>query len=82
LEEGPILLNQAELTAKLDTVAKMSILCSEPLPQFRRAILGYPSASVLARLAQNPKRAFTSLPLEPIYLREPHITVPRSTAKP
>jgi tRNA threonylcarbamoyladenosine biosynthesis protein TsaB len=79
LVEGPTLLGEAELHEKLDKLKKMSIFCSELLPQFERAALSYPSATILGRLAQNPKRAFTLPPLEPIYLREPHITVPRST---
>ena len=30
---------------------------------------------MLARLAQEPRRSFSFPPLEPIYLREPHITM-------
>jgi len=80
LVEAPALLSEAELKQKLDTIEPhMSILCSEPLPQFERAVVRYPSAKLLARLAQDPKRQFALPPLEPLYLREPHITVPRST---
>jgi tRNA threonylcarbamoyl adenosine modification protein YeaZ len=79
LVEGPTLMSQAELEAKLDTIDKMSIFCSEPLPQFERAVLRYPSARILAKLALDSDRAFVQPPLEPMYLREPHITVPRST---
>lgn len=80
LIEGPTLLSEAELKQKLDRIEpNMSILCSEPLLQFERAVVRYPSAKILARLAQDPKRQFALPPLEPLYLREPHITVPRST---
>ena len=78
LIEGPTLVSEAELRAKLDKVEnKMSIFATEKLPQFERAAIGYPSAKVLAQLANDSKRNFTRPPLEPIYLREPHITVPK-----
>ena len=82
LTECPTLLSEAELRVKLDKLeSNMSIFCSEPLPQFAGAVVRYPSAKVLARLAQDPNRRFTLPPLEPMYLREPHITVPRSTTR-
>jgi tRNA threonylcarbamoyladenosine biosynthesis protein TsaB len=82
LVEGPTLLGEAELNEKLDSLEPtMSILCSESLPQFERAALCYPSAKIIAQLAQDENRRFSMPPLEPMYLREPHITVPRSTTK-
>ena len=82
LIEGPTLLSEAELRAKLDKLeSNMSIFCSEQLPQFERVIVRYPSAKILARLAQDPNRRFALPPLEPMYLREPHITLPRSTTR-
>src|SRR2546429_660633 len=45
--------------------------------QFPRAVVRFPSAPVLARLAREPQRSFSLPPLEPIYLREPHITMPK-----
>jgi tRNA A37 threonylcarbamoyladenosine modification protein TsaB len=78
LAEGPTLMSEAELREKLDKVDnKMSIFATEKLPQFERAAIRYPSAKVLAGLAQDPHRNFAQPPLEPIYLREPHITVPK-----
>jgi hypothetical protein len=47
------------------------------LPQFDRAVVSYPSALVLARVAQESQHSFHFPPLEPIYLREPHITMPK-----
>jgi tRNA threonylcarbamoyl adenosine modification protein YeaZ len=83
LVEGPTLLSEAELKEKLDKLEdKMPIFSSEPLPQFERAAVRYPSALVLARLAQDPDRSFSLPPLEPMYLREPHITMPRSATIP
>lgn len=78
LVEGPTLMTEAELREKLDKLDRtMSIFAAEKLPQFERAQIRYPSAGLLARLAGDPKREFARPPLEPIYLREPHITVPK-----
>jgi tRNA threonylcarbamoyladenosine biosynthesis protein TsaB len=76
LTEGPTLLGEAELRKKLDKLdKKMSIFTTEKLPQFDRAELRYPAARMLALLAADSKREFARPPLEPMYLREPHITV-------
>ena len=78
LAEGPDLMSEAvlrEKLAKLDN--KMSIFTTEKLPQLGRAELRYPSAKLLARLAADSKREFIQPPLEPMYLREPHITIPK-----
>jgi tRNA threonylcarbamoyladenosine biosynthesis protein TsaB len=78
LAEGPTLMSEAELREKLAKIDKeMSIFTTEKLPQFERAELRYPSAKVLARLAADSRRNFAQPPLEPIYLREPHITIPK-----
>jgi len=77
LVEGPTLYSESEMKAKLEA-PKMPIFSSELLPQFDRAVVRYPSALVLARVAQQPQRSFHFPPLEPIYLREPHITVPKT----
>ena len=78
LVEGPMLFSQSELQAKLESLEPaIPIFSSEPLPQFERAVIRYPSALVLARLARESHRSFFSPPLEPIYLREPHITIPK-----
>jgi tRNA threonylcarbamoyl adenosine modification protein YeaZ len=78
LIEGPMLFSQAELQAKLESLEpEIPIFSSEPLPQFERAVIRYPSALLLARLARVPHRSFSLPPLEPIYLREPHITMPK-----
>ena len=78
LIEGPTLLTASELQDKIDNLdAQLSIFCSEALPQFQRAAIRYPSARMLARLAREPQRSFSLQPLEPIYLREPHITMPK-----
>jgi tRNA A37 threonylcarbamoyladenosine modification protein TsaB len=78
LAEGPTLMSEAELREKLAKLdKKMSIFTTEKLPQFERAEIRYPSAKLLARLAADSKRNFAQPPLEPMYLREPHITIPK-----
>lgn len=77
--EGPTLFSGPDLKAKLQSVdPEMPVFSSESLRQFDRAVIRYPSALVLARVAQGPRQGFFSPPLEPIYLREPHITLPRA----
>jgi tRNA threonylcarbamoyl adenosine modification protein YeaZ len=78
LVEGPMLFSQSELQAKLESLEPgIPIFSSEPLSQFERAVVRYPSALLLARLARESHCSFFSPPLEPIYLREPHITFPK-----
>jgi tRNA threonylcarbamoyladenosine biosynthesis protein TsaB len=79
LVEGPKLFTEAELREKLDKLeGNMSIFASEKLPQVERVVIRYPSAKILAGLAQDSHRSFAQPPLEPIYLREPHITMPKT----
>jgi tRNA threonylcarbamoyladenosine biosynthesis protein TsaB len=78
LLEGPALLTETEVRDRLNILeATMSIFSSDQLPQFQRVQLRHPSAELLARLAQEGGHSFASPPLEPIYLREPHITNPQ-----
>src|SRR6266566_1825673 len=82
LVEGPMLYSEAEMNGKLEKLeSTMPIFSSDPLPQFERAVVRYPSALVLARVARESGRSFFLPPLEPIYLREPHITVPKMETK-
>jgi tRNA threonylcarbamoyladenosine biosynthesis protein TsaB len=79
LVEGPTLISEAELKSKIGKLeGNMSVFASEDLPQFERTTVRYPSARVLAHLAQDSSRSFSLPPLEPIYLREPHITMPKT----
>jgi tRNA threonylcarbamoyl adenosine modification protein YeaZ len=76
--EGPTLYFESEMKGKLDELdSTMPIFSSDFLPQFERVAICYPSALVLARVARESRRSFFSPPLEPIYLREPHITAPK-----
>jgi tRNA threonylcarbamoyladenosine biosynthesis protein TsaB len=78
LMEGPDLFSEEGLKRKLASLGNDTpIFCSESLPQFLEATVRYPSAHLLARLAQDPNRNFKLPPLEPMYLRDPHITMPK-----
>ena len=78
LIEGPTLFSEVELQARLESLDPVTpVFSSELLPQFHRHAIGFPSALILARLAQDSRRSFCLPPLEPIYLREPHITMPK-----
>src|SRR5215472_17512683 len=77
--EGSTLFSELELKAKLDSLdPTIPVLSSESLPQFHRTIISFPSALILARLAKETRRSFCLPPLEPFYLREPHITFPNT----
>ena len=74
--EGPTLCSDLELSAKLESLdPAIPVFSSESLPRFDRAVICFPSALILARLANEPRRSFCLPPLEPFYLREPHITI-------
>ena len=76
--EGPTLFSAFDLKAKLESLDPATpVFCSESLPQFHRAVICFPSALILAGLAKESRRSFCLPPLEPIYLREPHITMPK-----
>lgn len=78
VNEGPTLYSESELKEKLESVdPAMPVFSSELLPQFHGALISFPSALILARLAKESRPSFCLPPLEPIYLREPHITVPK-----
>jgi tRNA threonylcarbamoyladenosine biosynthesis protein TsaB len=79
LIEGPTLFTESELQAKRDKLGDdMPIFSSDNLPPFKGIELRYPSALVLAGLPRSASHNFSLPPLEPIYLREPHITVPKT----
>lgn len=77
LIEGPILESEAELQTRLRHLAG-PVFASESLPQFSQVKLAYPSAARLAQIAGSAIGKIGDVEsLEPIYLREPHITVPK-----
>ena len=77
LAEGPILESPADLEARIRKLTA-PLYASERLPQFPVAKLAYPSAGRLAEVARMHAGEIDGA-LEPIYLREPHITVAKVT---
>ncbi|HKP93303.1 MAG TPA: tRNA (adenosine(37)-N6)-threonylcarbamoyltransferase complex dimerization subunit type 1 TsaB [Chthoniobacterales bacterium] len=78
LATTPALHTEVELRNTLKaTRTGMPIFATEELERFPQIAIHYPSAEILARLAEDTNRAFVLPPLEPMYLREPHITTPR-----
>ena len=77
LTEGPILKAGTELETVIAESA-LPVYTSERLPQFPVAKLAYPSASRLVEIARLHPGDIDGV-LEPIYLREPHITVAKVT---
>lgn len=75
--EGPTLFSELELKARLESIdPATAVFSSELLPQFQRPVISFPSALILAGLAKEARRSFFLPPLEPVYLREPHVTFP------
>jgi len=78
MSAAPVLQSEAELRSSLVALsARMPVFAVEKLPQFDGVPVRYPSAEILARLAAEENRAFVLPRLEPMYLREPHITTPK-----
>jgi tRNA threonylcarbamoyladenosine biosynthesis protein TsaB len=79
LIEGPSLHSRVELEMKI-SASGVPLYASELLPQFSRATLAYPSAGKLAEVARGQIGEIAETrSLEPIYLREPHITVAKAS---
>lgn len=75
--EGPLLSTETELTQRLAACGTLPIYATEPVPQFPDARIALPSAIRLAHLAAASRGIIATENLEPIYLREPHITQPK-----
>jgi tRNA threonylcarbamoyladenosine biosynthesis protein TsaB len=76
---GPRLLTESELHSAL-TAHPLPIFGSAPLPGFPQVTVTQPCAVRLARLAAADRGVVARGDLEPIYLRDPHITQPRTRA--
>jgi hypothetical protein len=77
LIEAPILKTIAELEAVIAELT-LPVYAFEQLPRFPVAKLAYPSAGRLVEIAGLHADDIDGT-LEPIYLREPHITVAKAT---
>jgi tRNA threonylcarbamoyl adenosine modification protein YeaZ len=72
------LCGEAELRLRLNQLhQERPIYSAEVLPQFKEATVRAPSAAVLAQIIRDGAVAPKKIPLEPIYLRDPHITEPK-----
>ena len=75
--EGPLLATEAELHIHLRAWAALPVFATAELPCVPTARIAHPSAAILARLAAESRGIVSTGDLEPIYLREPHITQPK-----
>ncbi len=75
--DGPLLVTDRELRTLLDEHHALPYYASAPMPAFASTRIALPSAAILARLADGGKNVTATCDLEPIYLREPHITQPK-----
>jgi tRNA threonylcarbamoyladenosine biosynthesis protein TsaB len=83
LMQGPDLFSEEGLKRKLASLGyDTPVFCSESLSQFSEATVRYPSAQLLARLARSANRDLKLPPLEPMYLREPYVTMARPATRP
>lgn len=77
--EEPRLLEESVLREIMRN-AGCPVLTTEQLDVFPEATVTQPSARILAEIAADSLAPFAAEPLEPIYLRPPHITQPKSAA--
>ncbi len=75
--EGPLLATEAELTERLQAAGTLPVYATAAVPQFPTARIVLPSAAILAKLAAAGRGIVATDNLDPIYLREPHITQPK-----
>jgi len=72
------LLSEEELRERIEQHPGARIVSSDLLPQFQsRVEQAYPLAEILGQLAAEKGRSFVGPPLEPIYLREANVTMPK-----
>jgi len=75
--KGPVLLEASALLARIADAPGWPVLVAEPLAILPAAIVAHPRAEILARLAAARRSIVAEGALEPLYLREPHITQPK-----
>jgi tRNA threonylcarbamoyl adenosine modification protein YeaZ len=76
---GPLLASEEEVRTEIAGRC-LPLFGTEPLAAFPSLVVAAPSALVLARLAADEAAIVQRHDLEPLYLREPHITQPKSAA--
>ncbi len=75
---GPLLATAAELGERLSAASALPVFSSAEVPDFPAARIALPGAAILAQLAAEDRGIVQRDDLEPIYLREPHITLPKA----
>ncbi|MEI7820419.1 MAG: tRNA (adenosine(37)-N6)-threonylcarbamoyltransferase complex dimerization subunit type 1 TsaB [Verrucomicrobiota bacterium] len=75
--EGPLLTDAAGLLARIAALPGWPVLSAEALDLAPQAIIARPNALTIARLAAEGRGICAEGNLEPLYLREPHITQPK-----
>jgi tRNA threonylcarbamoyl adenosine modification protein YeaZ len=75
--DGPRLVTLEELRAVIAESDTLPIFVSAPVSEFPDAVIVQPRASRLAQLAAEGVGIVAEGTLEPLYLREPHITQPK-----
>lgn len=80
-QEGPLLTNEAGVRAEIQ-YKMLPVFTTEPIAVFPSAVVAHPSARILALLASAGRGIVQTDNLEPIYLREPHITKPKNVDAP
>jgi tRNA threonylcarbamoyl adenosine modification protein YeaZ len=75
--EGPLLATETELQHRLSALDAVPVFATEAIPHFPRVRIAHPEATTIARLAAAQRGIVATEDLEPIYLREPHITYPK-----
>jgi tRNA threonylcarbamoyladenosine biosynthesis protein TsaB len=78
LVEGPKLCREEELHVRLSEI-DAPIYSTEKLSL--NSVVAYPSARILVERLLSGTEKISRPPLEPIYLREPHITVPKAMVR-
>jgi len=76
--DGPRLVSADELRALLERFGDWPVFAPAPLDAFPRAVVALPLARKLAELAAAGVSIVAEDALEPLYLREPHITTPKA----
>jgi tRNA threonylcarbamoyladenosine biosynthesis protein TsaB len=71
---GPTLLDETELKAAIAAHADLPLYATAPIEGITNLEICFPSAERLARLAEQGRGISARDNLEPIYLRDPHIT--------
>lgn len=74
---GPTLLDEGELKAAIESHSGLPVFASAPINGIPNLEICFPSAERLARLAEVGRGICSRDNLEPIYLRDPHITQPK-----